>query len=446
MSSRSRRAPRARARTEFAPHSGPATRLTAGRHPIKPGRDATSGSWPGRLLDCERPGRSIIVRTAFVSTYPPRRCGIATFTNDLAAANGNREIAVLHPTDQASSYPNEVHHRIRKDELADYFNAAQSLSRCVDVVSIQHEFGIWGGEDGEYVLDFVRALRVPAVATLHTVLREPTPHQRSVLTELVSMVDSTVVMSRSAVNLLTSGYDVDPGRLQVIPHGVPNLPLVDSATIKPGLGVADRDVILSFGLLGPGKGYELAIEALPAVAAEHPSVLYVILGATHPDLLAHEGEAYRSSLVDRVKHLGMGAHVQFIDRYVGRNELIRWLQASDVFVTPYPNLGQIVSGTLSYAMGAGRAVVSTPYTYATELLADGRGVLVAPGSAVALAAGLTSVLGDADLRAEIGRRAHAHSRRMIWAAVGAQYGDLFAAVARPARAAVASPKGVAVHA
>jgi glycosyltransferase involved in cell wall biosynthesis len=302
----------------------------------------------------------------------------------------------------------------------------------VDVVSIQHEYGIWGGDDGDSVLDFVRALRVPAVATLHTVLREPTPHQRSVLTELVSAAESTVVMSRSAANLLTSDYDVDPGRLKVIPHGVPNVPLVSAAAVKPWLGIADRDVILSFGLLGPGKGYELAIDALPAVVAEHPAVLYVILGATHPDLLATEGEAYRQSLVDKVQHLGMGDHVQFIDRYVNRVELIQWLQAADVFVTPYPNLGQIVSGTLSYAMGAGRAVVSTPYTYASELLANGRGVLVAPASSVSLADGLNAVLGDADLRAEIGRRAHAYTRRMIWSAVGEEYEALFANLVKPA--------------
>jgi len=313
----------------------------------------------------------------------------------------------------------------------------------VDVVSIQHEYGIWGGQDGEQVLDFVHALRVPAIATLHTVLREPTPHQRSVLTELLSLVDSTVVMSRSAADLLTSGYGVDPGRLQVIPHGVPNVPLVESATIKPGLGITDRDVIFSFGLLGPGKGYELAIEALPAVAAEHPSVLYVILGATHPDLLAHEGEAYRQSLVTRVEQLGMGAHVLLIDRYVNRVELIRWLQAADVFVTPYLNLEQIVSGTLSYAMGAGRAVVSTPYTYATELLADGRGVLVAPGSAVALAEGLNAVLGDGELRATIGRRAHAHTRRMTWSAVGAEYGALFASLAQQGKPVQAESRAVA---
>jgi glycosyltransferase involved in cell wall biosynthesis len=313
-------------------------------------------------------------------------------------------------------------------------------------VSIQHEYGIWGGKDGEHVLDFVRALRVPSVVTLHTVLPEPTPHQRSVLADLVAAAETSVVMSRSAAELLIRGYDVDARRLQVIPHGVPNVPLVESATVKPGLGVGGRDVILSFGLLGPGKGYEHAIEALPAVAAANPEVLYVIVGATHPDLIRTEGEAYRQSLIDRIARLGMERHVQFVDRFVGLAELAQWLKAADVFVTPYPNLGQIVSGTLSYAMGAGRAVVSTPYTYAKELLADGRGLLVAPGSATALAHGLRSVLGDPGLRAAIGRRAHAFTRRMIWPAVGAEYGELFASLSRGTRRAVAPQAGLPIHA
>lgn len=390
--------------------------------------------------------RAVIVRTAIVSTYLPRRCGIATFTSDLHAATHGSEIAVLHPSGPALSYPAEVHHRIRKDERADYLHTAKALNRCVDVVSIQHEYGIWGGEDGEHVLDFVRALRIPSVVTLHTVLPEPTPHQRSVLAELVATAETSVVMSRSAADLLIRGYDVDARRLQVIPHGVPNVPLVESATVKPSLGIGGRDVILSFGLLGPGKGYEHAIEALPAVAAANPDLLYVIVGATHPDLISTEGEAYRQSLIGRIARLGMERHVRFVDRFVGRTELTQWLKAADVFVTPYPNLGQIVSGTLSYAMGAGRAVVSTPYTYAKELLADGRGLLVAPGSVAALADGLRSVLGDPGLRAAIGRRAHAFSRRMIWPAVGAEYGDLFASLSRGARHAVALPGSQPIHA
>jgi glycosyltransferase involved in cell wall biosynthesis len=388
-----------------------------------------------------------MVRTAFVATYPPRRCGIATFTSDLAAAtHGPREIAVLHPSGSEFSYPREVHHRIRKDERADYVTTAEALNRRVDVVSVQHEYGIWGGEDGEHVLDFVRALRVPAVATLHTVLRDPSPHQRAVLADLVSIAETTVVMSQSAANLLTDTYNVDQRRLAVIPHGVPNLPLVDSARVKPRLGVAGRDVILSFGLLGPGKGYELAIDALPAVAAAHPEALYVIVGATHPDLIRTEGEAYRQKLVNEIRSLGMERHVRFVDRFVGRGELTQWLEAADVFVTPYPNLDQIVSGTMSYAMGAGRAIVSTPYIYAQELLADGRGVLVAPASSAALADGINAVLGNPELRAAMGERAYAYSRRMIWPAVGAEYGAIFNGLAVGSRRATSIPLRVPVHA
>ena len=295
------------------------------------------------------------------------------------------------------------------------------MDRCVDIVSIQHEYGIWGGEDGAHVIDFVRALRVPAVATLHTVLRDPSAGQRAVLTELIARTEATVVMSRSAATLLRNVYGADSGRLHVIPHGVPNLPLVDPETIKPSLGVAGRDVILSFGLLGPGKGYELTLDALPAVVAANPNALYVVVGATHPDLLRTEGEAYRQRLVAQAQRLGISDHVRFVDRFVGRVELTRWLEAADVFVTPYPKLDQIVSGTLSYAMGAGRAIVSTPYAYATELLANGRGILIPPGSVTAYANALNEVLGDRTLRAALGRRAYAYSRGMVWSAVGAEY-------------------------
>jgi glycosyltransferase involved in cell wall biosynthesis len=282
---------------------------------------------------------------------------------------------------------------------------------------------------------------VPAVVTMHTVLRHPTSHQRSVLSQLAAMAEASVVMSRSAANLLVREYDADASRLHVIPHGVPDVPLVDANSVKPALGLAGRDVILSFGLLGPGKGYELAIDALPAVVAAHPSVLYVILGATHPDLIRREGEAYRQSLIDQAGRLAMTDHVRFVDRFVELAELTRWLAAADVCVTPYPNLGQIVSGTLSYAMGAGRAVVSTPYAYAAELLADGRGVLVEPGSPRELGRALGSLVGDPTLRAEIGRRAYAFSRRMVWSAVGAEYRSLFSRLTTGSRLVTASMTG-----
>ncbi len=388
-----------------------------------------------------------ILRTAFVSTYAPRRCGIATFTQELAAAVGQREIVALHQTDEPGSYPIEVRHRIRRDVLADYHRVARTLDEGrVDVVSIQHEYGIWGGDDGGYVLDFVRALQAPAVATLHTVARHPTPGQRRILTELVEAARATVVMSRSAASLLTTAYGVDPVRLDIVPHGVPHLPLVDPESVKPRLDLQGRAVILSFGLLGPGKGYESAIEAMRDVVRADPSACYVVLGATHPDLLRREGEAYRRSLEAQVVRLGLGDQVRFVDRFVGRVELGTWLEAADIFVTPYLNLEQIVSGTLSYAMGAGKAIVSTPYAYASELLADGRGRLVMPGSTAALADAFIELLQDPELRARLGRQAYEHSRGMVWWEVGAAYRRVFARAAGRAIAPAIVARVAAVRA
>ena len=323
---------------------------------------------------------------------------------------------------------------------ADYVQAARALDGCgVDAVSIQHEYGIWGGNDGAFVLDFVRALRTPAVATLHTVLRHPTLSQRRILTALVEACSATVVMSQAAASLLAHAYAVDPARVDVIAHGVPNLPLVAPDSVKPRLGVEGRAVILSFGLLGPGKGYESAIAAMPAVVKAVPSALYVVVGATHPDLLRSEGETYRRSLEATAASLGIADHIMFVDRYVGRVELGTWLEAADIFVTPYPNLEQIVSGTLSYAMGAGKAIVSTPYAYARERLARGRGRLVPVGSATELADTFVELLLDPVLRATLGKRAYDYSRSMVWSEVGAEYRRLFSRVAFPARPFAAAP-------
>jgi glycosyltransferase involved in cell wall biosynthesis len=367
-----------------------------------------------------------------VSTYAPHRCGIATFTGDLAAAVGDREIVALQPEGRTGPYPPEVRYVIRRDVKSDYLVAAHALNGGgVDAVSIQHEYGIWGGEDGAYVLDFVRALRVPAVATLHTVLRTPSASQRRILTELVDATNATVVMSETAASLLAHAYRVDTTRVEVVAHGVPHLPLVSPDSVKPRLGLQGRAVILSFGLLGPGKGYESAIAAMPAVLKAVPSAVYVILGATHPDLLRREGEAYREKLEALAADLGVADHVRLVDRFVSPGELGVWLEAADIFVTPYPNLDQIVSGTLSYAMGAGKAIVSTPYAYALERLAQGRGRLVAAGSTDELGDALVELLLDPALRALLGRRAYAYSRGMIWPVVGEAYRGVFARAVRP---------------
>lgn len=340
----------------------------------------------------------------------------------------DREIVALHPAEPIAAYAFEVHHRIRRDERPDFARVAKSLERCADVVSIQFAEGIWGGEDGESVLDFVRELRLPALATLHTLPSDPSPRQREILLELIQSVRAVVVMSEAAATLLANTYGIDPQRIAVIPYGVPDLPIMPAESIKPSVGLAGRDVILSFGLLAPSKGYELVLEALPAIVAAHPNTTYVIVGATHPDVRLRDGEAYRISLASLAAKLGLADHVRFVPEFVGRVELARWLQAADVFVSPTPNLDTMVSGTLSYAMAAGRAIVATRYPYAVELLADGRGVLVDPSPA-ALAAGIIGLLDDGPARLAMGALAHEHSRDAVWTRVGVAYQDLFARVA-----------------
>jgi glycosyltransferase involved in cell wall biosynthesis len=382
----------------------------------------------------------LTLRTAIVATYPPRHCGIAAFTRDLVRATGIQSVVALHAPSSPAIYPLEVRHRIRRDVAADYGRTAASLADDgVELVSIQHEYGIWGGDDGAYVCDFMQALSMPSVATLHTVRRTPTPGQHRILARLCAAVDGVVVMSHAAATLLTRVYGVNPMRVSVIPHGVPDLPRVDPDLLKPGLGLVGHSVLLSFGLIGPGKGYELAIAAMPEVVAAVPDALYVILGETHPELVRREGEAYRESLVARASELGVGDHVRFVNRFVTQAELGRWLQAADVFVTPYPNLEQIVSGTLSYAVGAGKAIVSTPYEYAVELLAEGRGILVPPASPHALASACIDLLEDATRRELLGGRAHRFGRHMVWSEVGAAYRRLFERVARPERVGWSNP-------
>lgn len=311
---------------------------------------------------------------------------------------------------------------------------AHALNDCgVDVVSVQFEPGIWGGEDGSYILDFIRALRVPLVATLHSVSAHPTPTQRAILIELVNAAEASVVMSQAASDLLTGVYGVDATRIDIVPHGVADLPLIAPDTVKPRLGLQGKAVILSFGLLAPGKGLESVIEAVPAIVAAVPTARYVILGSTSPaTTVGSAGEAYRAALEAQATALGMTEQVKFVDRFVGRVELCTWLEVADVFVAPSPDLDRTVSGTLAYAMGAGKAIVSTTSALASELLGSGRGRLVSPPSPGSFATAITELLVDSELRATMGRLAYEHSRGMVWWEVGRKYRNVFDRAARAA--------------
>ncbi len=385
------------------------------------------------------------MRYAMLSSFPPRRCGLATFAADLIEATGPAEVVAMEPARQALDYGPRVIASVRRDVASDYGWAGQVVNaRRLPLVSLQHEYGIFGGDDGQDVLRFMDAVMAPIVVTCHTILREPSASQRAVLGAVLERAARVVVMSTAARRILEDRYRVARAMIEVIPHGVPVMPFVAPVAAKARLGLTGREVILSFGLLGPGKGYESVIEAMATVARRRPRALFVIVGATHPDLIALEGEAYRERLLERRTALELGGHVELIDRYLGRAELLDWLQAADVFVTPYPGLQQITSGTLAYAMGAGKPIVSTPYAHAVELLADGHGILVEPGSAASLADAFSWLLEDDERRERMARRAYARGQAMTWPVVGQAYRELFQQIARPAP--VATQVGQGVHA
>jgi len=370
---------------------------------------------------------------AFVGTYPPRRCGIATFTHDLTEAvtshNGGAQPMVLALTDPEGeyTYPAEVAHEIRQGSKGDYARAAELVSYSdVRVALLQHEYGIFGGDDGSYVLDFLAPLRVPSIATLHTVLKQPSPSQRSVIQQMATHCARLVVMSKVAKDLLAKSYGVDGPSIQIIPHGIPALPPVDQRALKARFGVAGRRMLLTFGLLSANKGIETVIRALPAIIAEFPDVVYFVVGATHPVVLSRDGEAYRTLLEREAENLGVRDHVVFRDQFVSRTELGHYLQAADIFVTPYLNEAQVTSGALSYAMGAGAAVISTPYWHAQELLADGRGRLFPFCDHAALGRTVLDLLGSESELKRARTAAIELTRSMQWPNVGRSYLELAA--------------------
>jgi glycosyltransferase involved in cell wall biosynthesis len=394
------------------------------------------------------------MRVAFVGTYGPRRCGIATFTADLArAVAGNRRVSpvVLAVTDPAGQYqyPVEVKFEIRQNVKADYARAAEFVNFSnVRLVCIQHEYGIFGGDDGGYLLDFVYALRVPAVVTLHTVLKRPSESQAAIVQKMWERCAQLVVMSQIAKDLLATSYGVSGSKVRIIPHGIPLLDRrTDQRLLKAEFGVAGRRMLLTFGLLSRNKGIETVIRALPALVRRFPDAMYFVVGATHPTIVRREGEAYRTQLEREAEKLGVRDHVAFRAQFVADEELHRYLQAADVFVSPYLSEAQVTSGALSYAMGAGAAEVSTPYWHAQELLAGGRGRLFPFNDHEALSQTLLELFSSpAELR-RTRDAAFALAREMAWPQVGGTYfelirGTVCAAALEPVALPAAQPLAV----
>jgi glycosyltransferase involved in cell wall biosynthesis len=374
-------------------------------------------------------GQTSIRRIAMLGNHLPRQCGIATFTTDLSDAI-TREmpeldsfVLAMNDVGMRHAYPPRVRFEIPQGDVEAYRRAADYLNvNDVDVVSVQHEYGIFGGKAGGHVLELLRDLRMPVVTTLHTILKAPDPVQRAVMDALVGLSERIVVMSRDGAQLLQDVHGVDPGKIDVIPHGIPMAP---DRRSKDKLGVDGRSVILTFGLLSPDKGIEYVIDAMPAILAKHPNTVYIVLGATHPHVKQQHGEAYRQMLQTRAEKLGVDANVIFHNRFVSHEELVEFLGAADLYVTPYLKEEQSTSGTLAYAVGCGKAVISTPYRYARELLDEGRGILVPWRDSAAIGREIVGLLDDPTKRIELQQRASAFGRSMGWPIVARRYVECF---------------------
>jgi glycosyltransferase involved in cell wall biosynthesis len=367
-------------------------------------------------------------RFALIGNALPRRCGIATFTTDLqqaiagACPASESSIVAMTESGRHYDYPAVVGRQIEDQSLDQYVQAAGFLNAGgFEAVSLQHEFGIFGGECGSYIMTLLQRLKMPIVTTLHTVLAEPSAAQRRVLRRIVDVSTTVVVMAEKGRDLLAQVYDVPAEKIELIPHGIPDCPFVEPEVAKLHRGFQGRSVILTFGLLSPNKGIEVMIEAMPAILKRRPDAVYVVLGATHPNLVRREGEAYREKLQARARELGIEEHVVFLDQFVDQPTLIEFISTCDVYVTPYLKEAQMTSGTLAYSFGMGKAVVSTPYWHARELLDEGRGVLVPFGQAEALGAEIAGLLTDDTRRDAMRHRAYSHSRTMTWARTGERY-------------------------
>src|SRR5271157_15764 len=374
-------------------------------------------------------------RIAVVGNYLPRHCGTATFTTDLcdaisAECGAARLYAVpVNDTEAGYAYPERVRLALAQDDLSSYEQAADFLNFAnIDMVCLQHEYGIFGGPAGSHILHLLRSLKMPVVTTLHTVLREPDPNQLMVMEEIAELSDRLIVMSQLSSQFLQEIFKVPGDKIDMVPHGVPDLPFLDPNFYKDRFGVEGKAVLLTFGLLSPNKGIENVIQALPQILSKHSNVAYIVAGATHPHILRREGDKYRASLRALAKEIGVESQVIFHNRFVSPEEMVEFIGAADIYITPYRHEAQVVSGTLAYALGAGKAIISTPYWHAIELLDDRRGALVPFQNPAAIAGKTIELLNTPAIRHAMRKRAYLFARDMVWKRVAQGYMESFARV------------------
>jgi len=378
---------------------------------------------------------SLPSRIAVIGNHLPRQCGIATFTTDLCAAiaaeYGTARLLALPVNDieEGYDYPARVRWALSQDDLKSYQEAAEFLNfNNIDMVCLQHEYGIFGGPAGSHILHLLRQLKMPVVTTLHTVLREPNPDQLMVMKEIAELSDRLIVMSQLSSQILQEVFKIPGSKIDMVPHGVPDLPFLDPNFYKDRFGVEGKAVLLTFGLLSPNKGIENVIQAMPQILAKHKNVVYLIAGATHPHILRREGDQYRASLQALAKEVGVESQVIFHDRFVAPEEMVEFIGAADIYITPYRHEAQVVSGTLAYALGAGKAIISTPYWHAIELLDDGRGALVPFQNPDAIAQKTIELLDTPAIRHAMRKRAYQFAREMVWKRVAQGYMESFSHV------------------
>src|ERR1700676_3868310 len=405
----------------------------------KPVLEVVGSRLPGQMVLPTRPRLqskpSLPSRIAVIGNYLPRQCGIATFTTDLcsaiAAEYGTARLLALpvNDTQEGYDYPARVRWSLAQDDLTSYQEAAEFLNfNNIDMVCLQHEYGIFGGPAGSHILHLLRGLKMPAVTTLHTVLREPNPDQLMVMEEIAELSDRLIVMSQLSSQFLQEIFKVPGSKIDMVPHGVPDLPFLDPNFYKDRFGVEGKAVLLTFGLLSPNKGIENVIQALPQILSKHKNVAYIVAGATHPHILRREGDQYRTYLQALAKEVGVESQVFFHNRFVSPEEMLGFIGAADIYVTPYRHEAQVVSGTLAYALGAGKAIISTPYWHAIELLDDRRGALVPFQNPEAIAQKTIELLDTPAIRHAMRKRAYLFAREMVWKRVAQGYMESFARV------------------